>query len=29
MVDIRGRERLLCRNCHHLKTWYGAVMRYE
>ena len=25
----RGKCRLLCRNCHHLKTWYGAVMRYE
>ena len=25
----RGECRLLCRNCHHLKTWYGAVMRYE
>ena len=25
----RGKCRLLCRNCHHLKTHYGAVMRYE
>ena len=25
---IRGRCRLLCRNCHHLKTWHGMVMRY-
>ena len=25
----RGKCRLLCRNCHHLKTRYGAVMRYE
>ena len=25
----RGKCRLLCGNCHHLKTWYGAVMRYE
>ena len=25
----RGKCRPLCRNCHHLKTNYGAVMRYE
>ena len=25
----RGKCRLLCCNCHHLKTHYGAVMRYE
>jgi hypothetical protein len=25
---IRGRCRLLCRNCHHLKTHYGMVPRY-
>ena len=25
----RGKCRLLCGNCHHLKTHYGAVMRYE
>ena len=25
----RGKCKLLCRNCHHLKTFYGAVMRYE
>jgi hypothetical protein len=25
---IRGRCRLLCRNCHHLKTWHGMVPRY-
>ena len=25
---IRGRCRLLCRNCHHLKTHHGMVPRY-
>ena len=25
---IRGRCRLLCRNCHHLKTHYGMVPNY-
>ena len=25
----RGACRLLCSNCHHLKTHYGIVMRYE
>ena len=25
----RGKCRLLCANCHHEKTHYGAVMRYE
>ena len=25
----RGQCKLLCRNCHHEKTHYGAVMRYE
>ena len=24
----RGDCRLLCRNCHHLKTWYGMVPTY-
>jgi hypothetical protein len=25
---IRGRCRLLCKNCHHLKTWHKIVPRY-
>ena len=24
----RGECKLLCRNCHHLKTWHGMVPRY-
>ena len=25
----RGDCRLLCRNCHHLKTWYGMEPKYD